>query len=72
MDISFYEFSNLPDEIQYSIVLDKGRIINDSINNGSRYVLYALSTFSVELIYNVSRDKISGKNIYLNRAAYAF
>lgn len=71
MDISYYEFTNLPDEMQFDIVLSRGKMINENTVSNSRYVLYELSSFSVEIIYNLSKNKISGKNIFLNRAAYS-
>lgn len=71
MDISYYEFTNLPDEMQFDIVLSRGKMINENTVSNSRYVLYELSSFSVEIIYNLSENKISGKNIFLNRAAYS-
>ncbi|MCY0968602.1 hypothetical protein [Chryseobacterium wangxinyae] len=71
MDISYYEFTNLPDEMQFDIVLRQGKMINESTVSNSRYVLYELSSFSVEIIYSLSKNKIAGKNIFLNRAAYS-
>jgi hypothetical protein len=71
MNISYYEFTNLPDEMQFDMVLRQGRMINENTVSNSRYVLYELSSFSVEIIYSLSKNKISGKNIFLNRAAYS-
>ncbi len=71
MDISYYEFTNLPDEMQFDIVLSRGKMINENTVSNSRYVLYELSSFSVEIIYSLSKNKIPGKNIFLNRAAYS-
>ena len=71
MDISYYEFTNLPDEMQFDIVLSQGKMINENTVSNSQYVLYELSSFSVEIIYSLSKNKISGKNIFLNRAAYS-
>ncbi|HJY13622.1 MAG TPA: hypothetical protein VJ304_12600, partial [Flavobacterium sp.] len=65
MDISYYEFTNLPDEMQFDIVLSQGKMINENTVSNSRYVLYELSSFSVEIIYSLSKNKISGKNIFL-------
>ena len=70
MNISYYEFTNLPDEIQYDMVLRQGRMINENTVSNSRYVLYEFSSFSVEIIYSLTKNKISGKNIFLNRSAY--
>ena len=71
MNISYYEFTNLPDEMQFDIVLNQGKMINENTVSNSRYVLYELSSFSVEIIYSLTKNKISGKNIFLNRSAYS-
>nr|WP_314490192.1 hypothetical protein [uncultured Chryseobacterium sp.] len=71
MDISYYDFKNLPDKTQYDMVLSQGKMINENVVSNSRYVLYEFSSFSVEIIYSLSKNAIAGKNIYLNRAAYS-
>ena len=71
MDISYYDFTNLPDDIQFDMVLQKGRVINENTVSESRYVLYAFSSFTVEIIYSLSKNKIAGKNIYFNRSMYS-
>ncbi|CAD7797494.1 hypothetical protein CHRY9390_00178 [Chryseobacterium aquaeductus] len=71
MDISYYDFTNLPDDIQFDMVLQKGRVIDEKTVNESRYVLYEFSSFTVEIIYNLSKNIIAGKNIYFNRAIYS-
>lgn len=69
MIISYYNFQNLPDrQAQYNFVLTHGRIISVREVNQSKYVLYKVSTFSVELIYDIVRDKIIGMNLFENNS----
>ncbi|MBW7674328.1 hypothetical protein [Chryseobacterium chendengshani] len=71
MNISYYDFTNLPDDAQYDMVLNQGRMINENTISNTRYVLYELSFFSVEIIYSITKNRISGKNIFMNKSAYA-
>lgn len=71
MEISYYDFTNLPDQTQYEMVLSLGRKITENVVSNSRYDLYELSGFTVEIIYSISKNTIAGKNIYFNRAAYS-
>lgn len=72
MNISYYDFTNLPDQqSQCNMVMTNGRVMNERTVDRLKYVLYEISCFTVEIIYNTSTDKISGMNIYQNKAAYA-
>ncbi|WP_159474246.1 hypothetical protein [Chryseobacterium sp. 18068] len=71
MNISLYDFKNLPVQYQSEIVLSEGRLMNEHIMNSFRYALYEISSFSVELIYHTANNKVAGLNIYQNRAAYS-
>ncbi|UFH31852.1 hypothetical protein LNP04_18080 [Chryseobacterium sp. C-71] len=71
MDISYYDFTNLPDKTQFDLVLSKGKIISENTVSNTKYMLYELSSFTVEIIYSLPKNSISGKNVYLNRAAYS-
>ena len=57
MSISYYDFKNLPDESQQELAIAEGIIINEIYKNELRFVLYELSSFSVEIVYN----KITGR-----------
>ncbi|KIC61446.1 hypothetical protein [Chryseobacterium taiwanense] len=71
MIISYYDFQNLPDrQTQYDYVLSHGHLISERTVSQSKYVLYEISNFSVELIYNISLDKILGMNIFENKSIY--
>ncbi|WP_228448904.1 hypothetical protein [Chryseobacterium mulctrae] len=45
--------------------------MNEQIMSSFRYALYEISSFSVELIYHIAKNKVEGLNIYQNRAAYS-
>ncbi|MBP1163480.1 putative ester cyclase [Chryseobacterium sp. PvR013] len=71
MTISYYDFQNLPDrQAQYDFVITHGRLISERTTFQSKYVLYEVSNFSVELIYNMVHDKIIGLNIFENKSSY--
>jgi hypothetical protein len=72
MNISYYDFQNLPDQqTQYNVVVNQGRIMNERIIDNLKYALYEVSYFSVEIIYNTLNNKIAGMNVFQNRSAYA-
>lgn len=72
MNISYYDFKNLPNQqAQCNMVISNGRIMNERTIDQLKYVLYEISSFSVEVIYNMSNDKVVGMNIFQNKAAYA-
>lgn len=71
MNISLYDFKNLPNQTQSELVINQGKIMNERILNTFRYVLYEISCFSVEVIYNNENGKIEGINVFQNRAAYS-
>ncbi|MCS3531693.1 hypothetical protein [Chryseobacterium sp. JUb7] len=72
MNISYYDFQNLPDQqTQYNLVINQGRIMNEKIIDNLKYALYEVSYFSVEIIYNTKSNKIAGMNIFQNRSVYS-
>jgi hypothetical protein len=72
MIISYYDFQNIADrQAQYDIVLSHGHKISERITPKSKYVLYEVASFSVELIYDIGyNDKITGMNIFENKSTY--
>lgn len=70
MNISFYDFKNLPDQTQKDIVINEGRVMNERVLNSLKYVLYEVSCFSVEVIYNTDNGKMEGLNVF-QKAVYA-
>jgi len=70
MNISLYDFKNLPDQTQRDLVITQGRVLNERILDSLKYVLYEISCFSVEVIYNTRNGKMEGLNVY-QKAVYA-
>lgn len=68
MNISYYDFKNLPNESQYDIIFNEGHLMSETVKNELRFVLYEISQFSVELVY--SKNRIATINVYQNKAAY--
>lgn len=68
MNISYYDFKNLPNESQCDIIFNEGHLMSETVKNELRFVLYEISQFSVELVY--SKNRIATINVYQNRAAY--
>lgn len=72
MNISYYDFQNLPDQqSKYNLVINQGRMMNEKIINNLKYALYEVSCFSVEIIYNTDKNKVTGMNVFQNRSVYA-
>ncbi|MEH6618507.1 hypothetical protein [Maribacter arcticus] len=56
--MGIYNFNILSDHEKYDVVFTKGQFV-DSVKEGRiRYVLYALSYFWVEVMYDVPTNKI--------------
>lgn len=58
--ISLYEFKLLSDHDQYDLVFTKGEFITNREDGGSRYVLYSLHRFFVEVQYSITKNQIFG------------
>ncbi|WP_326981442.1 hypothetical protein VUJ46_14420 [Chryseobacterium sp. MYb264] len=72
MNISYYDFKNLPDQqSQCNMVMTNGRVMNERTVNTLKYVLYEISCFTVEIVYNTFTNKIEGMTVFQNKAAYA-
>ena len=68
MNISYYDFKNLPNESQRDIIFNEGHLMSETVKDELRFVLYEISQFSVELVY--SKNRIATNNVYQNKAAY--
>ncbi|SUX45939.1 hypothetical protein [Chryseobacterium indoltheticum] len=64
MSISYYDFNNLSKESQIELVMAEGKIIDETIKNNLRFVVYELSSFSVEIVYNIDSNKIAGLSAF--------
>ncbi|MCJ8154069.1 hypothetical protein MKJ01_09890 [Chryseobacterium sp. SSA4.19] len=71
MNITYYDFKNMPDNEQRSLVMNEGRVMNERTINTIKYVLYEVSQFTVEMIYNTMNNKVEGINVFQNKGAYA-
>ena len=71
MNISYYDFKNLPDQTQCDIVMNLGHLMNETIKDELKFVLYEVSSFSVEIVYNKNNNRIAAMNVYQNKAVYA-
>lgn len=71
MNITYYDFKNMPDKEQCSLVMNEGRVMNERTINTIKYVLYEVSQFTVEMIYNTMNNKVEGINVFQNKGAYA-
>jgi len=71
MNISYYDFKNLPDQAQCNIVMNQGRVMNETTIDKLKYVLYEISYFTVEIIYNTANNTIAGMNIFQHKAVYS-
>ena len=66
-EIAFYDFTLLPENDQFSIVFSKGEFIAFREIRNSRFVLYKLYSFFVEIEYDVLKNVIVGKVILQNK-----
>jgi len=70
MFISYYDFQNLPDrKAQYDFTIAHGLFINERTTSQSKYILYKVSSFTVELIYDIAHDKIININVFENSSS---
>lgn len=70
MSITYYDFKNLSKESQYKLVRAEGIVINETYKDKLKFVLYKVSSFSVEIVYNVTSEKIEGLNVFQNNGTY--
>lgn len=67
MSISYYDFKNLPMQSQYELVLAEGKVISETHKDGIKFVLYELSSFSVEIVYKTINNKVEGLSVFQNK-----
>ncbi|MCD9856784.1 hypothetical protein LUD75_18820 [Epilithonimonas sp. JDS] len=66
MSISYYDFNNLSKESQIELAISEGRIIDETTKNNLRFVVYKLSSFSVEIVHDTIDNKIAGLSAFQN------
>lgn len=62
--ISFFDFTLLPDEQQYELVFTDAEFMDVREVGSSKYVLYKLYGFCVELEYNILQNKIVNEFVF--------
>lgn len=65
-ELSFYEFTQLPEEKQYEIVFSSGEFVDSSVKGEVKFVLYKLYSFFVEVAYNSYDNKIMNMSTFMN------
>lgn len=65
-ELSLHEYQKLTDHDKYDLVFKKGDFINVHFEGDSRFVLYSLYLFFVEVEYLVSENKIVGIDSFLD------
>ncbi|WP_299159395.1 hypothetical protein [uncultured Eudoraea sp.] len=58
--MTLYEYKILTEDEQYDTVFAKGRFLDIVIEGKSKFVLYALDKFFVEVIWDIEQDEIIG------------
>ena len=69
MAISYYDFKNLPQQSQHELVIVEGKVIGETHKNELKFVLYELSSFSVEIVYTAN-NKIASLSTFQNNGRY--
>lgn len=62
--ISFYNFTQLPDDKQYELVFRDAEFLDFREVGSSKFVLYKLYGFCVELEYNILKNTIVKKVVF--------
>ncbi len=58
---TLYQFKLLKDQEQYDLVFNKGQFLTFLLKSNSRFALYALNKFFVEIEYDVKSNEIVNK-----------
>ena len=59
--MTLYKYKILSEDEQYDTVLSKGKFLDIVIEGNSKFVLYAIDKFFVEVIWDIEKDEIIGK-----------
>ena len=59
--MTFYEYKMLSEDDQWDAVFSIGKFLDIFIDGNSKYVLYAIDKFFVEVEWNIENDNIIGK-----------
>lgn len=64
--LSFFEFTHLGEEEQYNFTFKNGDFVETSEIGNKKFVLYKLSNFFVEIIYDIERNSIISLTAFFN------
>ena len=59
--MTLYEYKMLSEDDQWDAVFSIGKFLDIFIEGNSKYVLYAIDKFFVEVEWNIENDNIIGK-----------
>ena len=59
--MTLYEYKMLSEDEQWDAVFSIGKFLDIFIEGNSKYVLYAIDKFFVEVEWNIENDNIIGK-----------
>lgn len=62
--ISFFDFTNLSEEQQFELIFTEGEFIDFQDVGSSKFVLYRLYGFFVEIQYDVLQNHIINKIVF--------
>jgi len=65
--MTLYEYKTLSKDDQYDTVFAKGKFLDIVLEGNSKFVLYAIDKFFVEVEWNIEKDGIIGKGVFKER-----
>lgn len=66
MAISYYDLKDLPDHFQHELVMTEGKLISETIKRDLKFLLYQMSSFTVEIVFHMNNNKIVSLSAYQN------
>lgn len=63
--MGIYEFNILDNEKKYDVTFNQGRFVDSITVENEIFVLYAVSMFWVEVVYNAKDNKIIGISSFI-------
>lgn len=66
--MNLYEYKMLSEDNQWNTVFSIGRFLDIVIEGNSKFVLYAIDKFFVEVKWNIENDEIVGKGEFKSGA----
>ncbi|MCM4170061.1 hypothetical protein DHD32_01105 [Arenibacter sp. TNZ] len=66
--MGIYEFNILSEHDKYDLVFTKGQFIDTITRDEIKYVLYSVSMFWVEVVYDIDANKLIGISNFVSGA----